>query len=285
MARRKQRRVKDWTLTILSIIGDIFKSPVLISWVLAIGGLITLTAMSVPRLRATRISAANIQVSFTTPPVWLDDSLLVELQNVARAHLAQRTVGRDGLINTANAMLNTGWFTEVQQVQWITDRHASVEATFLVPYAKVKDSIGEIYIDSQGRRLPTRNGIIVNPKYHFITFENSIHNRPQYAGSYWNGDDVLAGLKVLHTIYQKEWATQIQSIDLSGWKESGSLVFNTDTPSRFIWGSAPNEERKLEALCDEKITRLTWLHANFGRIDKGISAEFNLTNTSEVTRN
>ncbi len=285
MARKKQSRVKIWTLTLLSVIGDIFKSPVLISWVLAIGGLITLTAMSVPKLRATRISAADIRVSFNTPPVWLDDSLLIELQDVARAHLAQTTVGRDGLINTANAMLNTGWFTEVKQVQWITDQHASVEATFLVPYAKVKDSGGEVYIDFQGRRLPTRNGIIVNTDYYFITLENPMHNRPQYAGSHWNGNDVHAGLKVLHTIYKEEWATQIVSIDLGGWKESQSLLFNTDTPSRFIWGSAPDEERKLEALCDEKITRLSWLHANFGRIDKGISAEFDLTNTSEVTRN
>jgi hypothetical protein len=283
MARKKQSKIKVALQTTTSLFLDILKSPVLISWVLAVGGLITLTAMSVPKLRATRISAADIQVSFNTPPVWLDESLLVELQNVARTHLAQTTVGRAGLINTADAIAKTGWFTEVKQVQWLSDKHATVEATFLVPYAKVTDRKGAIYIDSQGRRLPTRDGVIVNPKYHFITLTNTSNQRPPIAGTPWSGNDIYAGLKVLHIIYQEKWATQIQTIDLSAWKHNESMTFVTDTPSRFNWGSPPNEERQLEALASEKLSRLNWLHENFGRIDKGMSKDFDLTNTAEIT--
>jgi hypothetical protein len=283
MARKKQNRLVSFGTMVFSLILDVFKSPVLISWVLAIAGLITLTAMSVPKLRATRIAAADIQVTFQNPPEWIDDSLLVGLQNTARLHLAEKTVGREGLIETATALAATGWFTNVNQVSWVSDNQASIEASFLIPYAKVKDEYGEVFIDAQGRRLPTRNGIIVNPKYHFITLEKTIHSRPQRPVLQWNGEDVSSALKLLHIIYNKTWATQIQTIDLSRWSSDACIVLTTDTPSRLIWGSAPNEERGLEALAEDKITRLNWLQSNFGRIDKGISAEFDLTNTSEIT--
>jgi hypothetical protein len=283
MARKKQPKFISSTWTVLSLIGDIFKSPVLISWVLAIAGLVTLVAMSVPKLRATRVSAANITVTFNAPPVWLDASLLIELQDVARLHLAQTTVGRDGLIETANAMAATGWFTKVNQVRWISDNKAIVDASFLIPYARVKDVGGEVFIDSQGRRLPTRVGVIVNPKYHFITIENTLHARPLRPGLQWNGGDIIDALKVLHLIYNKPWVFQITTIDLYAWSSDGSISFSTQTPSRLKWGSAPKEEHALEALWEDKLTRLHWLHTNFGRIDKGISAEFDLTNTAEIT--
>ena len=271
---------------IVGSIIDIFKSPILISWVLAVAGLITLTAMSVPKLRATRISASEIIVTFNTPPIWIDESLFIEIKNIARAHLSQTTVGRDGLIKTADALERTGWFTQVHQVKWISDKEASIDATFLIPYAKVHDidSNSDIYIDSQGRQLPTRNGRIVTPNYHFITFTNPSQSRPQNAGVIWNGEDIQDSLKVLHLVYDKNWSTQIPQFDLGYWGPSGSITFVTGTPSRFIWGSAPNQERRLEALAQNKINRLNWLHANHGKIDDGISAEFNLTDIGRVTR-
>jgi hypothetical protein len=283
MARKKKNSIVSRMTTLLSIVADIFKSPVVISWVLAIAGLITLTAMSVPKLRATRISAADIKVTFQNPPIWLDKTLLLALQDVARVHLCETTVGREGLIKTSDAMAATGWFTIVNQVRWVSDTHAIVDATFLIPYAVVRDVQGKVFIDAQGRRLPTRDGIIVNPNYHFITIENTLHARPQRPGLQWNGNDILSALKVLHIIYNKPWALEIKTLDVGTWSSDASISFTTNTPSRLKWGSAPNEERGLEALADDKITRLDWLHTNFGRIDKGISAEFDLTNTAEVT--
>jgi len=263
----------------------LFKSPVVISWALAIAGLITLTAMSVPKLRATNISAANLTVTFNSPPIWLDDSLLRELQDIARIHLTQTTVGRDGLIQTANALASTGWFRNINQVQWVNDNEAIVNASFLIPYARVQDRRGTVYIDIQGRRLPTRVGAIVTPKYHFITLVQPEFERPQRPGLQWNGGDILSGLSLLNLLYNKPWATQIQKINLSHWASNGSMTLETDVPSYLIWGSAPGEERGLEALADHKIKRLDHLHAKHGRIDQVITAEFDLTNTSAVILN
>lgn len=285
MARKKQSRVTSSLLTLISIIGDIFKSPILIAWILAIGGLITLTAMSVPKLRATHISTSKVQVTFNNPPVWIDESILHELQDVARIHLSQTTVGREGLLQTIKALAATGWFTNIKQVSWTSNNHAVVDATFLIPYARVQDETGTVFVDFQARRLPTREGLIVNKKYHFITLNNPIYSRPQRPGLQWNGGDILDGIKVLKHIYDKPWADQVKSINLARWEGSGTMFLETDTPSKLKWGSAPGEERGLEALADEKIERLNRVYTKNGRIDLGRTSEFDLTKTGRIIQN
>jgi len=282
MARKKKKKITSNIFVLFDAIGYIFKSPVVISWILAICGLITLTAMSVPSLRATQISAANLNVTISTPPIWLDDSLLLELQDVARIHLAKTTVSRQGLIETANALSATGWFREINQVQWVNDTKVIVKASFLIPFAQVQDKKGKVYIDDQGRRLPTRVGAIVKPNYHFITLIEPKSERPQRSGLQWNGTDILSAISLLKLIYDKPWATQIKAINLSRFASSGSMILETDTPSLLKWGSAPGEERGLEALADQKIDRLNHLYKKHGLIDEGSTADFDLTNTTNV---
>jgi len=285
MARKKKKNNFYQAIILCGAVGHLFKSPIVLSWVLAIAGLITLSAMSVPGLRATQVSASNLTVTFENPPIWLDASLLLELQDVAREHLARTTVSRDGLTQTASALEATGWFTEVKQVQWINDTEVLVRARYLIPYAKVEDQYGIIYIDVQGRRLPTRIGLIVKQNYHFITLTEPSYERPSRPGLQWNGGDIIAGLNVLKLIYNKPWATQVQAINLARWTAGETILLETDTPSVFIWGSSPGEEHGLEALADHKIERLNHIYTKYGRIDQGIEAEFDLTNTSAVIRN
>ena len=286
MARKKKKQF-SYRISVLSgAIGQIFKSPIVISWFLAIIGLVVLAAMSVPKLRATQISPADVQVTFEDPPVWLDESLLQELQDIARLHLAQKTVGREGLIQTADALASTGWFRKINQVRWTNEHQAVVDATFLIPHAKVLDDYGVIYIDNIGRCLPTRDGAIANDQlYHFVTLSHPQFNRPQRPGLQWDGEDIRSGLCVIQLIYNKPWASQVKVINLSRWAVKGSMTFETDTPSSLIWGSAPNEEHRLEALASHKIDRLNHIYTKYGRIDQGIEAEFDLTNTSAVIRN
>ena len=285
MARKKKKKFSYKVSALFGAVGHIFKSPIVISWVLAITGLIVLAAMSVPKLRATQISAANVHVGFLNPPIWLDNSLLLELQDIARLHLSQTTVGREGLIQTADALTATGWFRKIHQVRWVNEHEAVVDASFLIPYAKVQDGSGITYIDDQGRRLPSRDGAIVKQKYHFITLSHPRFDRPQRPGLQWDGGDILSGLNILNLLYNKPWATQVKVINLSRWTMNGSMTIETDTPGFLIWGSAPGEERGLEALADHKIERLNYIYSKYGRIDQNRAAEFDLTNTARVIRN
>jgi hypothetical protein len=285
MPRKKKRKITNSITAFFNAFCHLFKSTVFVSWAVAIIGLITLTAMSVPKLRATHIPAADLRVSFNNPPIWLDDSVLRELETIARITLAKSTLSREILIETADTLAATGWFREIKQLQWVSDNEVIVRASFLIPYAKVQDANGEVYIDVYGQRLPTRRGTIVKPQYHFITLKNPSFDRPQRPGLQWSGEDISSGLNLLKLIYDKPWAIQVEAIDLSQWITNKSLVLETATPSYLLWGSAPGKERGLEALANNKIDRLNHIYSKYGRIDQNISAEFDLTNTARVTRN
>ena len=262
----------------------IFRSPISIAWILTVGGLITLTALSVPGLRATRIAAKDVIVTFHDPPLWLDSSLLTELQDMVRSHLGAVPVGRQGLINASEALNGTGWFAPVHQVAWVDESHATVEATFLIPYARVYTSIGKRFIDPVGVVLPMREGRIVSSEYHFVTLHTPEHSAPQRPGLRWDGCDIVAALQVLRLIYDKPWALQVSSIDLSTWTYDGSLTLVTDTPCRLRWGSAPGQEVGLEALAAEKIVRLDHMYRDHGAIDQGRSVNLDFTQPDRIAK-
>ena len=284
MARKKKKKFSYNVFTLVLAIGDIFKSPVVISWILAIAGLITLTAMSVPKLRATQHPAAGFTVTFSTPPVWLNKVLLQELQDVAKIQLSKTVVSRESLISTANALAATGWFHDIHQIRWVDEHEAVVDATFLIPYASVQDEFGTIYIDDKGRRLPSREGLIVNPKYHFITITFPNSNRPQRPGLQWNGKDVMAGISVLKLIYNKPWALQVIEIRLDKWNSNRSITLISDKGRSLIWGSSPGNEKPLESLAERKLEWLNSMYEDSGRIDLDLNSEFDLTNPSRVYR-
>lgn len=280
MARKRSKSIYSGAISVLLTIGGIFRSPVVIAWMLAISGMIGLVAMSVPKLRATRISTEDVRVTFQDTPTWLDESLLLELQGIAQSHLAKTAVGRDGLILTKDALAATGWFSNIQQVRWASSNEVVIEASFLIPYAKVLDTKGMVFVDVHGICLPIRMGLIVKPNYHFITLFNPQFQRPQRPGLQWNGEDIQDGIALLKYIYDKPWVSQITSIDINkSW-----LTMVTKTPSNFIWGSAPGKEHSLEALAHQKIDRLKHLDDKNELIDRGISGEFDLTDLYNIIR-
>ena len=284
MARRKKRKSNSSIKLFLTAVLGIFKRPIVLSWLFTVTCLVVLTAMSVPNLRAAHLSPAEVHVTFNAPPPWLDESLLVELQNIVRMHLAGAPVGREGVIRASDALMVSGWFTEIQQVRWTSNQDALVTASFLIPYAKIKDNRGTRFIDAFGKLLPDRNGLTVKGNYHFITFEYPRYDRPQRPGLQWNGQDILAGLSLLHLFYGNPWATEITSINLSRWDEQKTLLFETNTPSQFTWGSVPNQEKALEAVATQKIDRLNRAYSTGGRIDQGLSGNFDLTHPSIFLR-
>ena len=294
MSRRHQKRFPFIQNTSASLVGMclrcvrafflIFHSPIAVAWILTVGSLITLTAISVPSLRATRIAATDLVVTFDDPPVWLDSSLLTELKDIVRSHLAAIPVGRNGLINASTALEGTGWFTNVEQVAWVDASHATVTATFLIPHARVRTTKGQRFIDPMGIVLPSRDGRIVSSGYYFFTLNSPQNQSPQRPGLRWDGGDIIAGLQVLRLIYDKPWALQIEMIDLSTWSYDGSITLVTNTPCRLRWGSAPGKEVGLEALANEKISRLDHLYREHGAIDRGRTTELDITQADRIAK-
>ena len=284
MAHRKRRNRNSYVRQLPAAIGGIFKRPFVIAWLFVIISLVVLTTMSVPKLRAAHLSPTDIYIEFDSPPPWLSDSLLFELQQIVSESLANAPVGREGLIDATQALSETGWFTDVRQVRWTDDQSAHVTASFLIPYARIKDESEIRFIDSFGRLLPKRHGLIVKENYHFITIANTQFQSPARSGLQWNGDDVLAGLALIQLFYKYEWNKQIETISLARWSEQQYLTFETNSESQFLWGSSPHNERGLEALAAQKLARLQRAHETSGKIDQGFLGNFDLTHTSNFSR-
>ena len=284
MARKRKRSTPKLIPILFRGLADIAKRPVVLAWVFTVCSLAVLTALSVPKLRAAHPAPADITVTFKQVPVWLDDSLLGELRDVAREQLANEPIAREGLVSVSTALAQTGWFEEVNQVRWTSNSNAEIDASFLIPIAKV-DSEGQTYfIDIYGKRLPTRIGKTVKDRYHFITLKQLNHPAPPRPGMQWDGDDVIASLKLLQLFYDYEWAAQIDSLNLSRFGGNQVILFTTKTPSQFVWGSPPNQEKALEALAVQKLERLSKAHESFGALDQGVSGQFDLTDPHSFIR-
>lgn len=258
--------------------------PIIIAWVLVSAGTIGLLSMAVPRLQSARIAPADLAVTFEQAPTWIDRSLLADLRRVVRTRLAGRPLTRGGLVRAAADLRATGYFDSVEQVAWGSGPSALVHAEFLVPYARIMRGDDAWFVDPVGRVLPRHDGQFVDPRYHFITFSGARHNPPQHPGERWPGADVAAALRLLREIYDKPWAVDVVGIDLGAWSDSADLVLLTNTPCRIVWGSAPGQERSLEALVSQKLQRLDHLHVEYGRIDQGRGGELDLTDVRVVTR-
>lgn len=284
MARKRKRSRPTFISAICSGLVDLAKRPIVLAWVFTVCSLTILTALSVPKLRAAHPAPADITISFKQVPAWLDDSLLNELRDVAREHLANEPIARDGLISVSTALAQTGWFEEVNQVSWTSNSNAEIDATFLIPYALVESGERTYYVDVYGKRMPSRIGNTVRDDYHFITLKQLNYPAPPRPGMQWDGDDVIASLKLLQLFYDYKWAAQIDSLNLSKFGGSQVIMFTTKTPSQFVWGSPPNQEKALEALAVQKLERLAKAHESFGAIDQGISGQFDLTDPNSFLR-
>ncbi len=284
MARKRKRSFSDVFQSISGGLLELIKRPIVFAWLFTVCGLTVLTALSVPKLRAAHPAPSDIWVSFTQVPEWLDDSLVNELTDLARGHLANEPIARDGLIATSTALAQSGWFEEIRQVRWTSDNHAEIDAQFMIPYAKVNDGNRTYFIDMYGKLVPSRVGQTVKDNYHFIALEQLAHPAPPRPGMQWDGKDVIASLQLLHLFYDYEWGKQIKTINLSRFSGNKTIQFTTTTPSVFVWGSPPNEERALEALAIQKLERLSKAHESFGAIDQNDSGQFDLTDPHSFIR-
>ncbi|MDP7070926.1 MAG: hypothetical protein QF561_06220 [Phycisphaerales bacterium] len=241
-------------------------------------------AIVAPRLRAVADRAAppTDEIRFVATPDWVGGSLIEHLGRVASRQLPDGPPTQGDLAAVHDALDRSGWFDQVRRVRRAADGDIEIEASFLSPVAIVVDDYGEVVIDASGRPLPEGTRMADEP--HVIRITGARTNRPSRAARSWQGDDVAAALR-LHALLQgRDWADQVQAIDLADFDRTGGLVLMTDLPTRIRWGAAPGEETPLEALADRKLFRLDSAFRNHGRIDQHHTGEIDLTMASHVVQ-
>lgn len=252
-------------------------------WLGAIGLVVAAWIVGVPRLQAYASLARRadaIQVRFVDPPPWFRGDLASMLNRTALQNLSGDPLRRRDLVAIRQALLDTGWFDDIEQVRRVREDLVEVEARFVRPFAVIRDTEGDHLVDAMGKLLPKRYAFGENPN--FIAIEGAYFPRPQRPGQVWEGADVAAGLTLIRRFNTHPWRGQLKSIDVAGCLKGAAIKLNTDAKSVIVWGGAPGGEEPLELLAEGKIQRLNFLYQNHGRIDGRHPGEVDITSERAV---
>ncbi len=240
-------------------------------WLLLITMIVAGGTIGIPNLRQRAMARdlqidAPIIVEFAEAPEWVlgDDTLQAELADTVRSSIGEdrSPALRSGLERSRSALVQTGWFETVDQVQWIGPRTVKVDATWVIPAALVRGILpgGEpraFLVDSRGRRLEVDYPIRSNGLSGFPVIKGASRSSPPPPGDRW-GDDVDAALSLHAEIRDAEWYPLIESIDVRRYLEDRELDLRTRR-STINWGRPPGNATIAEVSTRDKMKMLDYL--------------------------
>lgn len=287
MAKRKKRtslidRLRERVAAIE--LSHLRRAGIVLVWIAGGVGLVALWTWSVPRLSAyaaERGTVDRVEIRFDQAPAWVRGDLLELLEMNAVVQLSGDPMQQSELIDIRTALLNTGWFEEVDQVRREQPNVIVVEGTFVRPYAVVRCGNRDHLIDPTGRLLP-RSYHAGRAHERLIVIAGVRFDTPQRPGLRWPGTDVTAALRLIDMMQRRAWFRQVDQLDMSQFMRDDSISLITDRGCRIIWGSAPGEERALETLADMKLRYLDEHYELSQHIDRGHVGTLDLTRREGV---
>jgi hypothetical protein len=249
-------------------------------WVLGVAALVAAAVFGGPRLEAvaaarTTVNPTTIEIRFLNPPAWMNGDLEAMLDHTARQHLTGDPFARLDLVAARQSLIDTGWFEEVRQVRRRRADLVEVEASFVRPFAIVRDADGDHLVDPTGRLLP--RSYPAGGKPSFIAISGVRFDRPSRAGLQWEGADVTAALRLLRLIHDRPWLGQVASIDTARFLGDQTLILVTDRGCRIIWGREPGAESVSEVPAARKLQYLDYHYQEHRHIDRGFAHELDIT--------
>ncbi|MEE8154704.1 MAG: hypothetical protein V3T53_07050 [Phycisphaerales bacterium] len=247
-------------------------------WVLAIGGVLGLWTLGVPRL-ATYAShnqnAQNIDIRFVNMPAWVKDDLQARLRTTARDQLTGDPLRRAELVAAGDALLRTGWITRIHQIRRVTPELVQIDAQFAEPFAVVRDAEGDHLVDDAGRLMPRTFPLGGSAK--LIPIIGVELDRPANPGSLWDGADLTAALRLLHYVNDKPWRSQTAAIDISGYLDGRPMTLLTDRGCEIVWGRGPNDDIAAEVSTEQKLQYLDYHYSEYGHIDRSFPRRLDIS--------
>ena len=251
---------------------------VAVGWSISFAVMALALGMGVPvlsREAAARKSDAPFQVYFSSRPVWMSEADLAPLEEVVAKQLNGSPMDRDGLTESREALMRTGWFSEIIQVKRSGMNEVYVDGVWTTPFAVVREEGYDHLIDTDGKLLPRcyREGTAPSS---LIRIENASFACPAAYGNEWAGKDMRGAVALARLINDHAWRGQIACIDLDRTKDDGCLRLKTNRGCTIKWGRCPGNESAAEVPARQKIEYLQWLFDHYGRIDAGCEDELNL---------
>lgn len=262
----------------------------LTGWLSVIGLTTACIIIATPRLEAKARDLAPsgpVVVAFTDQPGWVHGELLRSLELTVERCVSADPMARQELVEAVHALRTTGWFEAVDQVRRTGPGEIEVDATFVTPFAVIRDDEGDHVVDPSGYLLPIRYALEqmndeASPTVRKLVVQGARFDRPPRPGMQWEGADVAAGLELLRLIDREPWREQVATVDVSRYLRYEELQLLTNRGSRIHWGAAPGEETPGEVEAKRKLRRLQQAYDSFGHIDAGYDGLVDITNPRGV---
>jgi hypothetical protein len=289
MGRRKKSKSSGAKLPRMRVDWRVVRrAAVAALWVAGLAGIAAGWMFGVPELEA-HVSARHataeggpIQVRFRAQPAWMFPELQTQLSLTAATQIGRNVMDRNDLAAAREALLATGWFTQVRQVRRIGPTLIEVQATFLEPYALIRDREGDHLVDREARLIPFSYPAGTPPRT--IVIIGARFDRPARAGQVWEGADVEAAMQLCRLIDAQPWREQVAGIDVTDALKRESIRLLTDRGTRIIWGRPPGEERSAEPPAGQKLSYLRHHFDQHGHIDRGAASEVDVSGDVVVVR-
>ncbi len=171
--------------------------------------------------------------------------------------------------SVAEAIGDVGWIAKIDSVRRLPAGRFEIRATYRVPEALVQLEEYFLLVDRAGVRLPGRYSY--DPTWPIV---QGVAASPPIPGSSWSGDDLRAGLDVIHELSNESFAHQLTGVLVGNFGGRGDprashIELATDRAGgRIRWGSAPGFEQE-ENLVAHKLTILRNNFQRTGRLDGG----------------
>lgn len=202
---------------------------------------------------------------------WLPGPIQHELLQIASANLTLDPFDHAALVETRDALEQTGWFERIGEVRRDQNGEVFIHGEWRAPAAIVRKDDLSLLVGSGGEvlRTPERTGFDPGALY-VISNPSAPPPRDEHGtiafGIPWRFNEVQPAIDLLREVSELPASSRIKGIDLSGYQRTGHLTLVTDTGCRIVWGSpidalAPGEvrvPRKLERLAtilDQRLDR------------------------------
>lgn len=221
------------------------------------------------RLDRENLTPKKPTVVFVDMPTSLSTLAGGELHDVASSALAsaERWTDRDVCRKVAESLMSTGWVSAVRHVRRNSDAVFEVSCRYRQPVAMVPSGSDYLLVDANAVRLPGRYRY--ESEWKLIQGVRAPAPEP---GLEWHGDDIRAGLRLLHTVAPQAFSPQISAVVVENYKgrvdpRRSHLELATDRAGgRVRWGSALDQEIE-ENSWQRKLAILAENYRTTGRVD------------------
>jgi hypothetical protein len=232
-----------------------------------------------PLIDRARIARHNtLQVDFNWPDLLAHEDSALEREWLAEkvfAHVTVNPFDQESLEQARASLMATGWFRDINAIRrgpaLGDDQRATimVEGDWRRPEAMVIHNGRKYLVDRDGYVIERPIGSMLGEMAYMIVDPPGSF---QGIGQRWGHEAVAQAVRVLAEVDRKidrgRYGGQIRGVDYSGGAGPGTIVLMTDTGSRVVWGSPLGEEVPVtEPGADEKLTRMTQVLRDYGRVD------------------